>query len=81
MGTNKLEQFSWFYGLDPLRQDVIAEIGIDRLNQPMLLALKYGNWIAAAFELWNSCTLRRELGDEHCKDLAYLLEYGHTPLQ
>ncbi len=81
MNPNKLDQFSWFYTLDPLRQDVITEIGFNRLNRPMRLALQYGNWVAAAFELWNSCLLRRELGEEHCKDLAYLIEYGHTPLQ
>ncbi len=78
----ELKNFSWFYALDPLRQDVISEIGIDRLNLPMRNALQYGNWIAAAFELWNSCTLRRDMGEAHCKDLAYALEYGHlAPLR
>ncbi len=74
--TNNLEQFPWFYDLDPLRQDVITEIGIDRLNRPMRLAMQYGNWIGAAFELCNSLILRRDFGDDRCKDLAYALEYG-----
>ncbi len=74
---NKLEQFPWFDTLDPLRQNVITEIGIDRLNRPMRLAMQYGNWIGAGFELCNSLVLRRELGDDRCKDLAFILEYGH----
>jgi hypothetical protein len=80
VNPHKLEQFSWFDTLDPLRQDVITEIGIDRLNRPMRLAMQYGNWIGAAFELCNSLILRREMGEAHLKDLAYTLEYGHPKL-
>ncbi len=74
--TNHLEQFPWFYTLDPLRQNVIIEIGIDRLNRPMRLAMQYSNWVGAAFELCNSLVLRRELGEDHCHELAFALEYG-----
>jgi hypothetical protein len=80
VNPHKLEQFPWYYTLDPLRRNVITEIGIDRLNRPMRLAMEYANWVGAAFELCNSLILRRDLGEAHCKDLAYALEYGHPKL-
>ncbi len=72
-----LNDFPWFATLDPVRQGVIVTIGIDRLNQPMRVAMQYSNWIAAAFEIWNSRQLLREMGEDRCKDLANRLEFGY----
>jgi hypothetical protein len=67
---------AWLYSLDPIRQAVITEIRIDRLNEPIRTDMQHSNWIGAAFEILNSRLLLREIGEARCKDLAYALEYG-----